>query len=241
MSQKSQILLKGEDIIVGYDGVEVLHQVSFSVKEHSISAMIGSNGAGKTTTMRAIAGLLPLDSGTLYLRNVDIASLPTNERVDIGISLVPEGRLIFSDLSVEENLRLGAYTRRARPHRDRLISEMYALFPVLKERRRQNARSLSGGEQQMLALARGLMAEPSLLLLDEPSLGLAPKVVAQLFDVMRTIREAGVTVFIVEQNVRQTLELADYAWVLENGRVIRQGAARDLLHNAEIKAAYLGI
>jgi branched-chain amino acid transport system ATP-binding protein len=234
-------LLDLQSVTSGYGEVRILHDVSLDVAAGSITALVGSNGAGKTTLMRAIAGLLPLTAGRILLDGVDIGLLPTHRRIELGLALVPEGRLIFPDFTVEENLKIGAIARHARPERPRRMEEMYELFPRLRERSGQAGGTLSGGEQQMLALARGMMAGPRLLLLDEPSLGLAPIVVEQLFDVIPRIREAGVTVFIVEQDVRASLELADIAYVMENGRIVQAGPAAKLLDDPSIKEAYLGL
>ncbi len=234
-------LLELRAVSSGYGEVRILESVSLEVAAGSITALVGSNGAGKTTLMRAIAGLLPLAGGQILLDGVDIGLAPTHRRIELGLALVPEGRLIFPDFTVEENLKIGAIARHARPGRQRRLDEMFALFPRLRERRGQAGGTLSGGEQQMLALARGMMAGPRLLLLDEPSLGLAPIVVEQLFDVIPRIREAGVTVFIVEQDVRASLALADTAYVMENGRIVRTGPAAPLLDDPSIKEAYLGL
>lgn len=225
----------------GYGAIRVLENVSIEVATGSITALVGSNGAGKTTLMRTIAGLLPLTAGAIALDGVDIGAAPPHRRVELGLALVPEGRLIFPDFSVEENLKIGAITPHARPERDRRIEEMYELFPPLRERRSQAGGTLSGGEQQMLALARGMMAGPRLLLLDEPSLGLAPIIVEQLFDVIPRIREAGTTVLIAEQDVRSCLEFADTAYVMENGRIVRTGPAAELRDDPSIREAYLGL
>jgi len=237
----SAALLELKAVTAGYGEVVVLREISLSVPEGSVTALIGSNGAGKTTTMRCVAGLLRPQQGTLAWRGDAINSLSASERVELGISLVPEGRMIFPDFTVEENLSIGAFNPRAKPNRTRRLDDMYALFPRLKERRRQHAGTMSGGEQQMLALARGLMAEPKLLLLDEPSLGLAPSIVSQVFGTIETVRGMGVTIIIVEQNVHRTLELADYAYVLENGRIVIQGEAHSCIEDPRIKQAYLGL
>jgi branched-chain amino acid transport system ATP-binding protein len=234
-------LLEVSDVTAGYGDVIVLHGVNLVVAEGCVTALIGSNGAGKTTTMRCVAGLLRPHRGSLKWRGNVINTLSASERVGLGISLVPEGRLVFPDFTVEENLTIGAFNARANQSRERRLDEMYVLFPRLKERRRQHAGTLSGGEQQMLALARGLMAEPKLLLLDEPSLGLAPRIVSQVFDTMNTIRSMGITIVIVEQNVHRTLQMADYAYVLENGRIAIHGDAQSCAENPLIKRAYLGL
>ena len=234
-------LLELQAVTSGYGEIRVLESVSIEVAEGSITALVGSNGAGKTTLMRAIAGLLPLTAGRIAFDGVDIGAAPPHRRVGLGLALVPEGRLIFPDFSVEENLKIGAIAPRARPELERRLEEMYELFPRLRERRSQAGGTLSGGEQQMLALARGMMAGPRLLLLDEPSLGLAPIVVEQLFSIIPRIRASGVTVFIAEQDVRSSLEFADTAYVMENGRIVRTGPAAQLLDDPSIKEAYLGL
>ena len=234
-------LLDLQSVSSGYGEVQVLHGVSLDVAAGSITALVGSNGAGKTTLMRALAGLLPLSAGRIMLDGTDIGTAPPHRRIELGLALVPEGRLIFPDFTIEENLRIGAIAPHARPERQRRMEEMYELFPMLRERRGQAGGTLSGGEQQMLALARGMMAGPRLLLLDEPSLGLAPIVVEQLFEIIPRIRASGVTVFIVEQDVRSSLDLADAAYVMENGRIVRAGLAESLRDDPSIKEAYLGL
>jgi len=234
-------LLAIKDLDAYYGQVRALHAVSLTVAAGSITALMGANGAGKTTLTKTIAGLLPARSGSLEFEGEAITALPSNQRVDRGIALVPEGRLVFPDLTVEQNLWLGAYVKRARRFRDSRLEEMYTLFPRLRERRKQYARTLSGGEQQMLALARGVMSGPKLLILDEPSLGLAPQIVKLLFSMIAEIRARGVTILIVEQNLHATLKVADYAYVLENGGIVRAGEGRALLEDPTIKAHYLGL
>lgn len=234
-------LLELQTVTSGYGEIRVLENVSLEVAAGSITALVGSNGAGKTTLMRAVAGLLPLAGGRIVFDGNEIGAAPAHRRVELGLALVPEGRLIFPDFSVEENLKIGAISPHARPERDRRLNEMFELFPMLRERRRQAGATLSGGEQQMLALARGMMANPRLLLLDEPSLGLAPIIVEQLFEIIPRIRDAGVTVFIAEQDVRATLEFADTAYVMENGRIVRTGPAAQLRDDPSIREAYLGL
>jgi branched-chain amino acid transport system ATP-binding protein len=234
-------LIELNAVTAGYGEAVVLQNVSLTVPEGSLTALIGSNGAGKTTTMRCIAGLLQPTAGTLTWNGRVINALAAAKRVELGISLVPEGRMVFPDFTVDENLTIGATNSRAKPHRRQSIEEMYALFPRLKERRSQPSGTLSGGEQQMLALARGLMAQPKLLLLDEPSLGLAPAIVTQLFETLEAIRKLGLTIFIVEQNVHRTLEVADYAYVMENGRIVLHGAASTCAADPRIRQAYLGL
>ena len=234
-------MLEIADLSAGYGEVGVLDAVSLDVARDSITALVGSNGAGKTTLMRTVAGLLPVAKGGIVFDGEDLARAAPHDRVGRGLSLVPEGRLIFPGFSVEENLRVGAITSHARPRLAARMEEMYALFPILKQRRRQVGGTLSGGEQQMLAIARGLMSCPRLLLLDEPSLGLAPAVAQSLFEMIVRIRGTGVTVFIVEQDIRSTLEIADSAYVLENGRIVMLGTAAELLGDPQVRQAYLGL
>ena len=236
----SDISLACRDIVAGYGDVRVLHGVTIAVRAGTITALLGNNGAGKTTLMRAIAGVLPLSSGTLAYSGQPIDTLGAAQRVAAGIALVPEGRLVFPELSVAENLRLGAYAYRARAGLKERAEKMYAMFPRLHERRAQAAGALSGGEQQMLALARGLMSEPALLLLDEPSLGLAPQVAAQMFETIAKIRQQGHSLLIVEQDIAGTLGIADYAYVMENGRITVEGTPAELRDNSDVLASYLG-
>jgi branched-chain amino acid transport system ATP-binding protein len=234
-------ILETQSLSAGYGDIKILHGVSVGIAEASITALVGSNGAGKTTLMRAISGLLRANSGAIRFRGIDITRTSASDRVTAGIALVPEGRLIFTDFSVEENLTIGAFVSRVRPERQRRMQELFEIFPRLAERARQKGGTLSGGEQQMLAIARGLMSKPTLLLLDEPSLGLAPQLVAQLFEVVLRIRQSGVTIAIVEQNVRNTLEISDRAYVLENGRIVLEGTGRELLADPQVKESYLGL
>jgi branched-chain amino acid transport system ATP-binding protein len=234
-------LLEVLGLHAGYGQVNVLQGIDIRVEAGSVLAIIGSNGAGKTTLMRTISGLLPPSAGRVTFEGRDITALPTSKRVDLGIALVPEGRLVFPDFTVEETLRIGAFTRRARAGRQARSQSMLELFPQLKARWTTRAGVLSGGEQQMLAIARGLMSAPHLLLLDEPSLGLAPAMAAQIFDLIDQIRQTGVTVCLVEQDVRRTLELADRAVVLENGLVAVTGEAKELLQSDQVKESYLGL
>lgn len=237
----SKTLLEVKGVSAGYGQVKVLKDLSLTVAEGSITALLGANGAGKTTLMRVISGLISATAGDLLFDGQNISTIASNERVDRGISLVPEGRLIFPEFTVEENLKVGAFVSRVRGRQSDLSRQMLELFPRLNERRRQPGQTLSGGEQQMLAIARALMSEPRLLLLDEPSLGLAPQLVAQVFEKIREVRRNGVTVFIVEQDVRATLEFADYAYVIENGELQMQGAASDILEDPKVKESYLGL
>ena len=233
--------LRLEKLYSGYDDVSIINGISLSVERGSVTALVGSNGAGKTTLMRTLSGLLPLTQGKIIFDNEPIGNWTPNQRVDIGLSLVPEGRLIFPEFSVEENLRIGAVTPRAKGKLTSRMEEMFELFPRLKERREQSGGTLSGGEQQMLAIARSLMSDPKLLLLDEPSLGLAPNITKFLFEMVVRVKKLGVTVFIVEQDIRSTLEIADKGYVIENGKIVMQGLAEDLLANETIKSVYLGI
>jgi len=234
-------LLEIEGLAAGYGAVPVLDDIGFAVAGGAITALVGGNGAGKTTLMRVVAGLITPSQGRVRLDGDDITGLSAAARVARGLALVPEGRLVFPEFTIEETLKIGAYTARARPGWMARRDEMYALFPRLAARRRQRAATLSGGEQQMLALARALMSRPRLLLLDEPSLGLAPLIVARLFETIASVRAAGVTVFIVEQDVRATLAIADYGYVLENGRLVDEGTGPTLLDRDSIREAYLGL
>ena len=235
------IFLHLKQIHSGYADVPIIKGISLEVRKGSITALVGSNGAGKTTLMRTISGLLPLADGEISFDGQSIGNSTPSQRVGLGLSLVPEGRLIFPEFTVEENLRIGAITQRARSKLLLRMEEMFELFPRLKERREQSGGTLSGGEQQMLAIARSLMSEPRLLLLDEPSLGLAPNITKFLFEMVVRVKKLGVTVFIVEQDIRSTLEIADQGYVIENGRVVMQGIGADLLVDETIKSAYLGI
>jgi branched-chain amino acid transport system ATP-binding protein len=236
----SDFLVECRDIVSGYGDIQVLHGVTIRVRPGSITALLGSNGAGKTTLMRTIAGVLPHWSGTLTFSGKKLDGIDAAERVAAGLSLVPEGRLVFPDLSVEENLRLGAYTARARAGRTARSARMYEMFPRLRERRRQSAGVLSGGEQQMLALARGMMSEPTLLLLDEPSLGLAPQIARQMFETIKEIRDEGHSILIVEQDLIGTLAISDYGYVMESGRITVEGPPTELRDNPLVRASYLG-
>jgi len=234
-------LLAADSVVAGYGDVLVVHGVAIGAEEGRITALIGANGAGKTTLMRAIAGVLPLAAGALTFAGRAIDRLRAHGRVEAGLVLVPEGRLIFPYMTVEENLRIGAINRRARPLLAEGLDEIYALFPRLAERRRQLGGTLSGGEQQMLALGRGLMAKPRLLLLDEPTLGLAPIMTRLIFETLARLRAAGLTILLAEQDVAQTLAIADRAYVLENGRIALEGSGAALLDDPRVKAAYLGL
>jgi branched-chain amino acid transport system ATP-binding protein len=225
----------------GYGDTQVLWGISLSVQRGQLVALIGANGAGKTTTLKAICGLVRPIAGTLRYEGAAITGRPVHEIVDLGITLVPEGRQLFPKMTVEENLRAGAYLARTKPKRDRNLARVYETFPRLKERRQQVAETMSGGEQQMLAIGRALMQDPSFIMFDEPSLGLSPLMVDEIFRVIRQLHADGLTVFLVEQNVNQTLKVADYCYVLENGRVVQEGSGRDLEADPKVREAYLGV
>ncbi|HUL59118.1 MAG TPA: ABC transporter ATP-binding protein [Anaeromyxobacteraceae bacterium] len=234
-------MLELGEVDASYGDVQVLHGMSLEVREGEIVALLGSNGAGKTTTLRTITGLLAPRRGEIRWRGEPLSRVPAADRAALGIALVPEGRELWPQLGVEENLLLGAYARAARRNAARNLGRVYALFPRLSERRRQAAGSLSGGEQQMCAIGRALMSEPRLLMLDEPSLGLAPVLVDQVFAKLAELHAAGMTLLLVEQNLRKALELADRGVVIETGRPKLAGASRELLCSPDIRAAYLGL
>ena len=234
-------LLELTAVRASYGDFQALFDISLVVREGEIVTLIGANGAGKTTTLRVISGAVRATSGSVRFDGADITGLPAHTMPERGISHVPENRQLFPFMTVEENLDLGAYNRRSRPRARETRDQMLELFPRLKERRRQLAGTLSGGEQQMVAIARGLMAAPRLLLLDEPSLGLAPKVTEEVFERVKDIGKTGVTVLIVEQNVVDGLSISDRGYVVENGRVVMTGAAGELLRDENIRAAYLGL
>ena len=231
-------MLTVTDAVVRYGSIEALHGISFNVEQGEIITLLGANGAGKSTTLRMISGLHAPVSGTVMYEGRDISKVKAHELVLLGISHVPEGRRVFPRMTVEENLEMGAF-RRSGPLRDDM-EEIYTQFPILKERRKQPGANLSGGEQQMLAIGRALMSKPRLLLLDEPSMGLAPLIVETIFSIIGQIRDAGTTVFVVEQNATQALRLADRGYVMENGRIVFGGKADDLLHDERVRAVYLG-
>ena len=234
-------MLKLENVNMSYGDVQVLWDVTFEVKEGEILVLVGANGAGKSSTLKTISGLQRVSSGTMTFNGQDITRIPAEDIIKLGIVHVPEGRRLFGEMTVEENLIMGSLHGEAKKERQKSIEECYELFPRLKERRKQLAGTLSGGEQQMLAVARGLMAKPKLLMLDEPSLGLAPVLVADIFDIVKSINKQGITVLLVEQNVQSTLTFCDRAYVLENGRIVLSGTGKELLNNEHVKKAYLGI
>lgn len=234
-------MLELADIDAGYGGFQALFGISMSVKAGEAVAVIGANGAGKTTLLRVISGLLPPTHGAMTMNGVSLRTTPPHKVIETGIAHVPEGRRLFPRLSVESNLRIGAYIPAARAKYGERLDFVYELFPRLKERRMQAAGTLSGGEQQMCAIGRALMSGPKLVLLDEPSMGLAPVIVAQVFQLVRRIRSEGYTVLIVEQNVKQVLKFADRGYLLEAGRIQASGTAQDLLASDEIRKAYMGL
>jgi branched-chain amino acid transport system ATP-binding protein len=236
-----EALLEVDGIDVFYGDVQVLHGLSLQVREGEIVTLLGSNGAGKTTTLRAISGVRPPRRGDIRFRGRSLVPLPASARAELGIALVPEGRELWPQLTVRENLELGAYHPRVRAHVARNLAQVFAMFPRLEERSRQLAGSLSGGEQQMCAIGRALMSEPTLLMLDEPSLGLSPILVEQVMQTISALHGAGITVLLVEQNLRKALDVAQRGTVIETGRVRLEGESAELAANPEIRAAYLGI
>jgi branched-chain amino acid transport system ATP-binding protein len=236
----TEALLKLDNVVAYYGDFQALFGVSFEVRPNEVLALLGGNGAGKTTCLRVISGLLRPRSGTVHFEGQDITQTPPDVIVDLGIAHVPEGRQLFPEMTTEENLFLGSQLRRARAHRAQNLERMYALFPRLSERRRQLAGTLSGGEQQMVAISRALMSEPKLLMLDEPSLGLSPKLTEQTLAAVREIAKS-VTVMIVEQKVMEGLEISDRGYVIEHGKLVKEGAAAQLIADPSIREAYLGL
>ena len=232
------MMLQVTDAVVRYGAITALHGVSFEVAEGEIVTLLGANGAGKTTTLRMLSGLHAPQSGIITFEGKDVTNTKAHDFTSLGISHVPEGRRIFPQMSVEENLEMGAFGRRDSFADD--MEKMYATFPILKERRKQIGGNLSGGEQQMLAIARALMSRPRLLLLDEPSMGLAPMIIETIFKIIGDIRDQGTTVLVVEQNASQALRLADRGYVMENGRIVFSDSAQNLLHDERVRAVYLG-
>ena len=235
------MLLEVDDLSVNYGRIEAIRGVSFTVDEGEVVTLIGANGAGKTSTMRAVAGLLSLSSGSITLDGEDITRLKGHRRVQRGISLAPEGRGIFPAMTVMENLDMGAYGRRDKAEMKEDLERVFDLFPRVKERRSQLGGTMSGGEQQMLAIGRALMSRPRVLLLDEPSMGLAPQFIRQVFGIIRQVNEQGTTVLLVEQNANQALALAHRAYVLETGVITHSGTGAEILANPAVKEAYLGV
>ncbi|WP_295906081.1 ABC transporter ATP-binding protein [uncultured Bdellovibrio sp.] len=236
----SSPLLIVENLEVFYGSIQALKGISFSVDEGEVVSLIGANGAGKTTTLRAISGLVP-NSGQISFNGQNLNVVPTFKRVGLGLAQSPEGRGVFPQMSVYENLEMGAYSRSDKTNIKKDLEMCFELFPRLKERMSQMAGTLSGGEQQMLAISRALMCKPKMLLLDEPSLGLAPLIVAQIFEIVKKLNKEGMTVLLVEQNARMALKISHRAYVLETGRIVMQDSAQNLLNNDEVRKSYLGV
>ena len=235
------MLLKVENLTVHYDGMRALAGVNLQVKEGEIVGILGSNGAGKSTFINAVSGMLKLTSGNIAFEGKSITELPAYERVPLGIVQIPEGRRLFPAMTVEENLLMGSAFKAAKKSRKESLEEAYSLLPRLRERRSQVAKTLSGGEQQMVAIARALQSKPKLLMFDEPSLGLSPLLVQELFALVKRISERGITVLLVEQNVKKTLQIVDRSYVLENGAIVMEGTGSELLNNDQIQKAFLGM
>ena len=231
-------ILEVKDLNVSYGGIKAVKDISFAVPKGEVVTLIGANGAGKSSTLRSIVGLVKPESGSILLKGEELAGMPTEQIVTKGITLVPEGRRVFPDMTVAENLKIGAYMRKDSLDED--MNWVYDLFPRLKERSWQLAGTLSGGEQQMLAIGRALMSRPEIIMMDEPSLGLAPIVVKGVFDIIREINKQGVTILLVEQNANMALKAANLGYVMETGRITLSGTGAELLENEEVKAAYLG-
>jgi branched-chain amino acid transport system ATP-binding protein len=236
--ENSALVVKGVDVL--YGDVQALWDVSLEVKEGTIVSLVGANGAGKSTLLKTISGLNRANKGDILFSGKSVSHLKPQEVVDIGISHVPEGRRLFASLTVLENLKLGAYPPRARAVFGESLTKAFDLFPVLKSRQNQKAGSLSGGEQQMLAIGRAMMSQPTILMLDEPSLGLSPILVKTMFDLVASLNKQGVTMLLVEQNVRQALKIANRAYVLKNGRIVMSGGGEELLADPEVQKAYIG-
>ena len=233
-------MLKIKDLNVSYGGIKALQGINLEVPEKKIVTLIGANGAGKSTLLRTISGLVKAQSGSILVNGKEILGLPINKICKEGIALVPEGRKVFTDLSVQENLKIGAYLRKDKKEIEKDLEWVYELFPRLKERHWQYAGTLSGGEQQMLAVGRALMSRPSLMMMDEPSLGLAPLIVQQIFSIIKEINNKGVTILLIEQNANMALKTADIAYVIETGNIVLSGSGEELLENDTVKEAYLG-
>ncbi len=233
-------VLEVQGVSVSYEDTRVLWDISFSVKKGRLVALFGANGAGKTTTLKSICGLVRPFAGVIRYNGQVISGQPVHKVAEMGITLVPEGRQLFPKMTVEENLLAGSYLKKAKEKRKENLDRAYAVFPRLAERRTQMAETLSGGEQQMVAIGRGLMQSPDLIMFDEPSLGLSPLLVEEVFRVVRALHDQGLTIFLVEQNVRQAMKIADYCYVMENGRIVQEGSGRDLESDPKVREAYLG-
>lgn len=233
-------MLEVKDLEVYYGMIQAIKGISFEVNKGEVIALIGANGAGKTTTLHTITGLLSPKKGSVMFEGKDITKIPAHKIVSMGMAHVPEGRRVFADLSVYENLKLGAYTRKDKENLNKDLESIYERFPRLAERKNQSAGTFSGGEQQMLAMGRALMSKPSIILMDEPSMGLSPILVNEIFDIIESISKSGTTVLLVEQNAKKALSIADRAYVLETGKIVTSGKASELLEDDSIKKAYLG-
>ena len=233
-------MLEVKDLEVYYGMIQAIKGISFEVNKGEVIALIGANGAGKTTTLHTITGLLSPKKGSVMFEGKDITKIPAHKIVSMGMAHVPEGRRVFADLSVYENLKLGAYTRKDKENLNKDLESIYERFPRLAERKNQSAGTLSGGEQQMLAMGRALMSQPKIILMDEPSMGLSPIFVNEIFDIIKEVSESGTTVLLVEQNAKKALSIADRAYVLETGKIVTSGKASELLEDDSIKKAYLG-
>ena len=233
-------MLEVKNLSVSYGAIEVVKDISFTVNDGEIVSLIGANGAGKTTTLHTITGLVPAKSGSVMYNGVDLLKTHNNKIVTLGMAHIPEGRHVFTRMSVEENLEMGAFSLKDQSDLKKDLDMVYGLFPRLKERRNQKAGTLSGGEQQMLAMGRALMSHPKTILMDEPSMGLSPKLVKEIFSIIRKLHEQGITILLVEQNAKMALSIADRAYVLETGRITMEGDAKELLNNEQVRKAYLG-
>ena len=233
-------MLEVKNLSVSYGAIEAVKDISFTVNAGEIVSLIGANGAGKTTTLHTITGLVPAKSGSVMYNGVDLLKTHNNKIVTLGMAHIPEGRHVFTRMSVEENLEMGAFSLKDQSDLKKDLDMVYGLFPRLKERRTQKAGTLSGGEQQMLAMGRALMSHPKTILMDEPSMGLSPKLVKEIFSIIRKLHEQGITILLVEQNAKMALSIADRAYVLETGRITMEGDAKELLNNEQVRKAYLG-
>lgn len=233
-------MLEVKNLSVSYGAIEAVKDISFTVNAGEIVSLIGANGAGKTTTLHTITGLVPAKSGSVMYDGVDLLKTHNNKIVTLGMAHIPEGRHVFTRMSVEENLEMGAFSLKDQSDLKKDLDMVYGLFPRLKERRNQKAGTLSGGEQQMLAMGRALMSHPKTILMDEPSMGLSPKLVKEIFSIIRKLHEQGITILLVEQNAKMALSIADRAYVLETGRITMEGDAKELLNNEQVRKAYLG-
>ena len=233
-------MLEVKNLSVSYGAIEAVKDISFTVNAGEIVSLIGANGAGKTTTLHTITGLVPAKSGSVMYNGVDLLKTHNNKIVTLGMAHIPEGRHVFTRMSVEENLEMGAFSLKDQSDLKKDLDMVYGLFPRLKERRNQKAGTVSGGEQQMLAMGRALMSHPKTILMDEPSMGLSPKLVKEIFSIIRKLHEQGITILLVEQNAKMALSIADRAYVLETGRITMEGDAKELLNNEQVRKAYLG-